>query len=173
MVLAAAGLRRIGHLREPEAHQHGDDSITVVKGLPAQVLSAADMVPAPGQAALALEIHRSLGNATAAAVRCLNDPVAHAETLAERAFLATLEAGCTAPVGALATVDAVRGRDLDLTLAVVIGRTLLSNSSESRNAASFLRRTLSRTTTDPRQFGVEAASSILKELRTPQRARHA
>lgn len=172
VVLAAAGLRRLGHLPSG-ADSAGDDSITAVRGLPAQILSVDDMIPAPGQAALGLEIHESLSEPAAAAVRSLDDLVTHAETVVERAFLATLEAGCTAPVGARAEISGVRGRDLDLTLRVVIGRTVLSNSSESITTASPLRRKLSGILTDPRQFGVDAAVSVLEELRTPQRARHA
>ena len=173
VLLAAAGLRRLGHLALEGSHSSDDDSTTVVKGLTAHILSARDMVPAPGQGALALEIHESLSRPAAAAVRSLDDRAARAESVAERAFLARLEAGCTAPVGARAVLRAVRGRDLDLTMRVVIGRTLLSNLSESTNAASPLRRTLTRTLVDPRQFGEEAAASMLEELRTPQRARHA
>jgi hydroxymethylbilane synthase len=172
VLLAAAGLRRLGHLPLEESDKAGDDSITVVQGLPAHILSVDDMVPAPGQAALALEIHESLSQPAAAAVRSLDDRATRAETLAERAFLATLEAGCTAPVGARAVLEGVRGTDLDLTLSVVIGRTVLNNLSESTNTVSPLRRRLSGTIADPGQFGAEAAVAILDELRTPQRARH-
>jgi hydroxymethylbilane synthase len=172
VVLAAAGLSRLGHLALAESDKKGDDSITAVKGLPAQILSLDDMVPAPGQAALGLEIHESLSQSAATAVRSLDDPTARAESLAERAFLATLEAGCTAPVGARAVLEGVRGTDLDLTLRVVIGRTVLNNLSESTNTAQPVRRKLAGTVSDPGRFGVEAAVAILDELRTPQRARH-
>ena len=172
VVLAAAGLRRLGHLPLEESDKSGDDLITAVKGLAAHILSVDDLVPAPGQASLGLEIHESLSESATAAVRSLDDPSTRAETLAERAFLATLEAGCTAPVGARAVVEGVRGTDLDLTLRVVIGRTVLNNLSESTNTASLLRRRLSGTITDPGQFGAEAAVSILDELGMPQRARH-
>ncbi|HYI53946.1 MAG TPA: hydroxymethylbilane synthase [Microlunatus sp.] len=172
VVLAAAGLRRLGLLPPRSGSEH-DDPITEVKGLTAHILSVDDMVPAPGQGALALEIHESLSKPAAAVVRSLDDLAARSETLAERAFLATLEAGCTAPVGARAELGGVRGTDLDLTLRVVIGRTVLDNLSESITTASPLRRKLVGTHTDPGRFGSEAAVSILAELRTPQRARHA
>lgn len=173
VVLAAAGLSRLGHLSLEESDKNGDSSITAVKGLSAQILSVDDLIPAPGQAALGLEIHESLSEPKKSAVRALDDPATHAESLAERAFLATLEAGCTAPVGARAVLAGVRGSDLDLTLRVVVGRTVLNNLSESTNTASSpLRRRLSGTTTDPGQFGAEAATAILDEMRTPQRARH-
>lgn len=171
VVLAAAGLRRLGHLLEESDKSEGR-AAAVVKGLEAQILGLDEMIPAPGQATLALEIHESLSRPAAAAVRSLDDPVTRAESVAERAFLATLEAGCTAPVGARAVVGGVHGRDLDLTLRVVIGRTVLNNLSESTNVAPAVRRRLSGITKDPGQFGAEAAASILGEMRTPQRARH-
>ncbi|MFT4166811.1 MAG: hydroxymethylbilane synthase [Microlunatus sp.] len=174
VILAAAGLRRLGRL-EPlelsESDKCGNGGLTVVKGLPAQVLSVDELIPAAGQAVLALEIHESLSQVERAAVSALDDPAARAESLAERAFLAALEAGCTAPVGAHAVLEGVRGTSLDLTLRVVIGRTVLNNLSESIKAAPPLRRRLSGTMADPGQFGAEAAKAILDELRTPQRPR--
>ncbi|HEY5787793.1 MAG TPA: hydroxymethylbilane synthase, partial [Microlunatus sp.] len=160
VVLAAAGLRRLDRL-PPESTQEDDDPITSVKGLAAHILSVDDMIPAPGQGALALEIHESLSKPVAAAVRALDDLATRSETLVERAFLATLEAGCTAPVGARAELGGVRGTDLDLTLRVVIGRTVLDNLSESITTPSPLRRKLVGTLTDPGRFGAEAAVSIL------------
>ncbi len=56
VILAAAGLRRLGLLPEIEMVPEG----IVVKQLPAQILDHQVMIPAPGQGALALEIHRSL-----------------------------------------------------------------------------------------------------------------
>ncbi len=96
VVLAAAGLRRLDRL-PPESAQKSDDSITAVKGLAAHILSVDDMIPAPGQGALALEIHESLSQPVADAIRSLDDLAARSETLAERAFLATLEAGLHGP----------------------------------------------------------------------------
>ena len=174
VILAAAGLRRLGRLEAPELSECdkcANDGLTVVKGLPAQILSVDDLIPAPGQAVLALEIHESLSHAKKAAMRTLDDLAARAESLTERAFLATLEAGCTAPVGARAVLEGVHGTSLDLTLRVVIGRTVLNNLSESIKTAPPLRRRLSGTTTDASQFGAEAAKAILDELRTPQRPR--
>ncbi len=133
VVLAAAGLRRLGHLELAGS----DKEDTVVKGLTAAVLDHEVMLPAPGQGALALEIHRSLSIEFRAAVHGLDDVSAHTESLVERAFLARLEAGCTAPVGARAHVKSVRGTSLDLTLDAVIGRTLLSNLSEPTKTGPF------------------------------------
>ena len=109
-VLAAAGLRRLGRL---------DPGATAVAGVPALVMPIARLLPAAGQAALAIECRddsplRSL-------VATLDDPATRAAVTAERRFLATLEAGCLAPVGAFAEVapDPAAPR---LTLAVVTGR---------------------------------------------------
>ncbi len=86
VVLAMAGLERLGRT----------DRVTEV--LPADV-----MMPAPGQGALAVET-RIDDVAAIAAVAALDDPSTRAAVTAERALLQYLEAGCTAPVGALATV---------------------------------------------------------------------
>ncbi len=97
VVLASAGLGRLG--RRAEATELLD---------PIQVL------PAPGQGALAVEV-RADDAATVAAVSALEDPDTRVCVTAERALLATLEAGCTAPVGALAeVVDGVDGVELSL-----------------------------------------------------------
>ena len=65
------------------------------------------MVPAPGQGALALQC-RADDAETRALLRDIDDPGARAEGVAERAFLRTLDAGCTAPVGAFARTRALR-----------------------------------------------------------------
>jgi hydroxymethylbilane synthase len=161
VILAAAGLRRLGLL--PEMAAAGSD--VVVKRLPAQILDHQVMLPAPGQGALALEIHRSLSIELREQLALLDNLVARAESLVERGFLSALEAGCTAPVGAHAAVTAVRGTSLDLTLAAVIGRTLLSNLSEPTKAGSFLRLEAHGSTTDPEQFGVAHAGEVLAQLR--------
>ena len=162
VILAAAGLRRLGLL--PAMDGMGPEGI-VVKQLPAQILDHQVMLPAPGQGALALEIHRSLSIEMRERLVLLDNPVARAESLVERGFLAALEAGCTAPVGAHAVVTAVRGTSLDLTLTAVIGRTLLSNLSEPTKAGSALRLEAHGSSTDPEQFGVAHAGEVLAQLR--------
>ena len=86
VVLAAAGLARLG--RSGEATELLD---------PLQVL------PAPAQGALAVEC-RADDAALVALLAALHDEEAGLAVAAERALLATLEAGCTAPVAALAEV---------------------------------------------------------------------
>ena len=160
VILAAAGLRRLGVLGESEAIRE-----ILVKQLPAQILDHQVMLPAPGQGALALEIHRSLSIEIRHHLAALDNSVARAESLAERGFLAALEAGCTAPVGAHAAVTGVRGKSLDLTLTAVIGRTLLSNLSELTKAGPLLRLEAHGSSMDPQQFGATHAREVLAKLR--------
>ncbi len=167
VVLAAAGLRRLGHL----AGNESTEADTVVKSLPAEILDHSVMLPAPGQGALALEISRSLSIDKRDAVAALDHPTARPESLAERGFLAALEAGCTAPVGARVVVKSVRSAALDLTLTAVIGRTLLSNLSEPSNKGPALRFEASGTSPEPWDFGVYQAGRVLSAL--PDLPRHA
>ncbi|HET6938049.1 MAG TPA: hydroxymethylbilane synthase [Nocardioides sp.] len=90
VLLARAGLARIGRLEE----------VT-------EVLDPLQMLPAPGQGALAVECRADDDLVGALAV--LDDPASRAAVEAERAVLATLEGGCSAPIGALA--DVVEGDD--------------------------------------------------------------
>jgi len=86
VVVARAGLARVGRLAEMT-----------------QALDPLDMLPAPAQGALAVEC-RTADTVTAALLAVLDDAASRATVDAERAVLATLEAGCTAPVGAVAEV---------------------------------------------------------------------
>jgi hydroxymethylbilane synthase len=93
VVLARAGLLRLG--RQDEA---------------TEVLDPIQVLPAPGQGALAVEC-RVEDDTTTRLLAVLDDPDTRAAVTAERSLLATLEAGCSAPVGALA--DVVWGDDGD------------------------------------------------------------
>ncbi|MDX3089658.1 MULTISPECIES: hydroxymethylbilane synthase [Streptomyces] len=109
VVLAAAGLNRIGRTSE----------VT-------DFLSVDTVLPAPGQGALAVEC-RTAGNpadaALAAALAQLDDPFTRAAVTAERALLAALEAGCSAPVGALADLLNDGQIDKEMRLRGVVGTT--------------------------------------------------
>ncbi|MCP9996666.1 hydroxymethylbilane synthase [Streptomyces werraensis] len=84
VVLAAAGLNRVGR----------SDEVT-------DFLSVDTVLPAPGQGALAVETTADNADLIAALAQ-LDDPFTRAAVTAERSLLAALEAGCSAPVGALA-----------------------------------------------------------------------
>ncbi len=86
VVLARAGLLRLG--REAEA---------------TEVLDPIQVLPAPGQGALAVEC-RADDTAAAELLGRLDHSDTRAAVTAERRLLAVLEAGCSAPVGALAEV---------------------------------------------------------------------
>lgn len=68
-----------------------------------QIFTLSELMPAPAQGALAVEC-RADDSATIATINTLVDPAATAATRAERQVLAMLEAGCTAPVAAYASV---------------------------------------------------------------------
>ena len=92
-LLAAAGVRRLG-----------------LEGSVSEWLEPETMLPAPGQGALAIQC-RNDDEPILELLAAIDDPRARAETTAERVFLETLAAGCTAPVGAFAesvSADSVR-----------------------------------------------------------------
>lgn len=140
IVLAAAGLLRLDRFPTGAAGEpsHDEEQFSI-GGLPAEVLDHSVMLPAPGQGALGLEVAEAAPEWIQAAVARLDDPSARAETLAERGFLATLEAGCLAPVGAAAKVKSVHGTSADLTMAAVIGRTLGKDFAEAADPAGEIR----------------------------------
>lgn len=87
VVLARAGLLRLERQSE----------IT-------EVLDPLQMLPAPGQGALAVEVSAAASALATEVAAALDDVPSRAAVTAERSVLRTLEAGCTAPVGALAEV---------------------------------------------------------------------
>ncbi|MEU5213985.1 hydroxymethylbilane synthase [Streptomyces sp. NPDC020742] len=95
VVLAAAGLTRIGRIDEAT-----------------QALSPDVVLPAPGQGALAIECAAANADLVAALAE-LDDPGTRAAVTAERSLLAALEAGCSAPVGALADLSPSGGPKAD------------------------------------------------------------
>ena len=88
VVLARAGLTRLGMLDRAS-----------------QTLEPDVMLPAPGQGALAVECRTAdLEGPVGTALRMIDHVPTRLAVLAERAVLRTLEAGCTAPVAAHATL---------------------------------------------------------------------
>lgn len=109
VVLAAAGLSRVGR----------SDEVT-------EFLSVDTILPAPGQGALAVECaagHEVDGLVLAAALAELDDPYTRVAVTAERSLLAALEAGCSAPVGALADLLADGQVVKEMRLRGVVGST--------------------------------------------------
>lgn len=103
VVVAAAGLARLGRLDEA-----------------AEILDPTQMLPAPGQGALAVECRADDEALRATLAALLDDSASRAAATSERIVLARLEAGCSAPVGALADVaEGDEGLELYLRAAVV------------------------------------------------------
>jgi hydroxymethylbilane synthase len=86
VVLARAGLVRLGLAEQAT-----------------EVLDPTQMLPAPGQGALAVECRADRSDLLDA-IAPLDAAASRAAVTAERSVLAALEAGCSAPVGALADV---------------------------------------------------------------------
>lgn len=105
VVLAAAGLSRIGRL----------DEVT-------DFLSIDTVLPAPGQGALAIECAADHADLIATLGE-LDDPFTRVAVTAERSLLAALEAGCSAPVGALADLLADGQIVKEMRLRGVVGTT--------------------------------------------------
>jgi hydroxymethylbilane synthase len=90
VVLAAAGLSRLGRLAE----------------VATEYLELSDWPTAPGQGALAIEVREGkLAGPLATGLAAVNHVTTQVNTTAERLVLARLEAGCSAPIGATAVVD--------------------------------------------------------------------
>lgn len=135
VVLATAGLRRLGR-----------------SGVITEVLDPIQMLPAPGQGALAVEV-RSADTTTAAIVAAIDDADARTCVTAERALLSELEAGCSAPVGALAeVVEGMEGPELSLRAVVT-----------TPDGSADLRRSLVGDPDDPDLLGRRLARTLLDD----------
>jgi len=135
VLLARAGLSRLGRL----------DEVT-------ECLAPLQMLPAPGQGALAIECRTDRPDLIEA-LAPLDDPDTRACVSAERALLAALEAGCTAPVGALAeVVEDEHGTEL-----------FLRAYAGSRDALVELRRSRVGPLKEPERLGRELAAVLLDE----------
>ena len=122
VILAHAGLTRIGR---------GDEAT--------QVFDPTYLMPAPAQGILAVESRTAVE-----AISTLIDASATASAHAERAVLATLQAGCTAPLAAYSTVD---GSKITLTA----GAFAIDGSKQIVETA---------TGTDPDDLGREVAEKL-------------
>lgn len=151
VVLARAGLSRLGRL----------DDIT-------ETLDPIQMLPAPGQGALGIETRDTDTDLVAELATALDDARTRTAVEAERAVLAALEAGCSAPMGALA--DIAEGDDGDelWIRAVVL----------SLDGALSVRHSISGPTGDATGVGTRLAEHLLAEgaadlMNDPARKQHA
>ena len=103
VVLATAGLTRVGRIDEAT-----------------ELLDPHEILPAPGQGALAVEC-LATGVQLAAELAELDDPSTRVAVTAERSLLNRLEAGCSAPVGALADLRTNEQAVTEMRLRGVVG----------------------------------------------------
>jgi len=135
VILARAGLSRLGRLDEAT-----------------EVLDPLQMLPAPGQGALAVEC-RTADTELVEALTVLDDSYTRAQVTAERAVLATLEAGCSAPVGALAEIaEGDDGEELWIRAVVM-----------SADGALAVRKSLSGKPADAEAIGRQLAIEMLED----------
>ncbi len=140
VLLARAGLLRLGRADEAT-----------------EVLDPLQVLPAAGQGALAVECRADDADLVAA-LAALDDADTRAAVTAERALLAALEAGCTAPVGALAEVveslDSSGAVALELSLRAVVA---------APDGSDTLRRSASGPIADPEGLGRALAAGLLAD----------
>jgi hydroxymethylbilane synthase len=129
VVLAAAGLARIGQ----------QNAIT-------QVFEPDEMLPAPGQGALAVEC-RDDDPELAGLLAAVNDEASMAAAVAERSLLEALAAGCSAPVGGYAAGT---------------GQLLMRAAVLSPDGTRALRAHGSAPAADARRLGQDLAAELLR-----------
>lgn len=133
-LLALAGLNRIGRANEV-----------------AEVYSPDQMVPAPGQGALAVEC-REGDSALIELLASVDDPITRLTTAAEREVLVGLEAGCATAIGAFASFE-----DGALTLTAELA---VEQTGESVSVRKQLVTTLSDLAS-ARELGLQVASELI------------
>ncbi len=149
VVLARAGLARIGRL----------DVIT-------EVLDPIQVLPAPAQGALAVECRVDDVDTEHLLQSVVDDDATRAAVAAERAMLAALEAGCNAPVGALA--DVVEDLDANdrvvhrLSLRGVAAANWTVGSRAEGPAVDLIRASATGDLTEGEQLGRALAAELLE-----------
>jgi len=136
VILAAAGLRRLGRAGE----------IT-------EILDPEVMLSAPAQGALAVEC-RAGNHSLVEQLSCLEDEHTRAAVVAERAMLATLEAGCSAPVAGFAVVQSTVDGDREI---------LLRGAVFNLDGGRAVRLSRTGTLTDAAEVGSRLAAELLAE----------
>ncbi len=120
LVLAHAGLVRLG-----------------LESAICQLFEPEQFLPAVGQGALGIEACAD-DRATLSAVAALDDAATHRAIVAERALLAALRGGCSAPIGAWARTLAGGALRLDAVVLSADGRSRLVAARETTEADSAL-----------------------------------
>lgn len=149
VVLARAGLARLGRL----------DVIT-------EVLDPIQVLPAPAQGALAVECRVDDVDTEHLLQSIVDDEATRAAVAAERALLAALEAGCQAPVGALA--DVVEDLDANdtvvhrLSLRGVAAANWTAGSTAEGPAVDLIRASATGDLTEGEQLGRALAAELLE-----------
>jgi hydroxymethylbilane synthase len=149
VVLARAGLARLGRL----------DEIT-------ETLDPIQVLPAPAQGALAVECRVDDVDTEHLLESTVDDKPTRYAVAAERAMLAALEAGCQAPVGALA--DVVEDFDADdnvisrLSLRGVAAANWTPGSDVEGAAVGLLRASATGDLTEGEQLGRALAAELLE-----------
>nr|WP_130342239.1 hydroxymethylbilane synthase [Herbihabitans rhizosphaerae] len=139
VVLARAGLARLGRL----------DEIT-------ETIDPIQMLPCPAQGALAVECRAGDVDVEHLLQSTVDDTATRAVIAAERAMLRTLEAGCEAPVGALADVV----EDLNDDGAVVLRLSL--RGCAAADTGEILRASATGDLTEGEQLGRAVAAELLE-----------
>ena len=143
VVLARAGIARLGRAAE----------IT-------ETLEPIQMLPAPAQGALAVECRVDDVDTEHLLQSTLDDSSSRAAVTAERAMLAALEAGCSAPVGALAdVVEDLMEDPVDGTTRVVLRLSLRGVAATPEN--DMLRASATGDLTAAEQLGRALAAELL------------
>ena len=149
VVLARAGLARLGRLGEIS-----------------EVLDPIQMLPAPAQGALAVECRVDDMDTEHLLQSTVDDESTRFAVAAERAMLAALEAGCSAPVGALA--DVVEDLDAEdrvvyrLSLRGVAAANWTAEAELEGNAVDLLRASATGDLTEGEQLGRALAAELLE-----------
>ncbi len=151
VVLASAGLRRLG--RAPQFTELG-------QRVTWHSLDTAVMLPAPAQGALAVEC-RDDDQGLVEQLRRVDDEHTHAAVIAERTLLAVLEAGCSAPVAALAEV--VDSRDAIVEGAPGVARIQLWAAVFAPDGSHAIRRGGTAALSDAAGLGSRVAAQLLAD----------
>ncbi len=153
-VIAGAGLARLG-----------------LAARATEWLDAERFLPAPGQGAIAVQC-RSSDRSTIALLAAIDEPALRSATEAERGFLRGLGGGCSAPVGAYATVARARAGGELVTLRARVSAPDGSRTIEVEGSAAGAAEIAERLAERARSQGAEALlRSAASGRDAPSRAR--